>query len=278
MPAPGLPGPGLGRVRPDALLIRLHGLAPDDAGRAAARARVIDGYLPMSVFVARRFGGRGEPLADLAQVAAIGLIKAVDRYDPARGVAFASYAIPTMVGEIKRYFRDAGWTVQVPRRLQEFAPHLAAAVEDLTQALRRSPTTHELAARLGVSPDQVVAARQSAHAYRPWSLEQPVPGTQDLRLTDALSEADPGFDAVDRRETLRRAMAVLPARERRVIGMRFVGEMSQAQIAERIGVSQMQVSRLLTRSLSRLRDAMLADGAAAAPDHQVIGAGPSGGR
>jgi len=252
-----------GRARPDALLARLRGLVPGDAGWAAARAQVIDGYLPMSLFVARRFGGRGEPLADLTQVATIGLINAIDRYDPARGVAFASYAIPTMVGEIKRYFRDAGWTVQVPRRLKELAPQIAAAVEDLTQALRRSPTTHELAARLGVSPDQVLKARRSAHAYRPGSLEQPLPGTRGLRLIDVLSEADPGLEAVDRRETLRRAMAVLPMRERRVIDLRFGGEMSQAQIAERIGVSQMQVSRLLTHSLIRLRDAMQVDDATA---------------
>jgi RNA polymerase sigma-B factor len=262
----------------NALLVRLHRLAPGDAGRAAARAEVIDGYLPMSVRVARRFGGRGEPMADPTQIAAIGLIKAVDRYDPGRGVAFSSYAIPTMVGEIKRYFRDAGWTIQVPRHLQELAPHLSAAVDHLTQALHRRPTTQEVAARLGVSPEQVLDSRRSAHAYRPWSLEQPVHGTGNMRLSDLLSEADPALEAVDRRETLRRALASLPARERRVVGLGFVGEMSQAQIAKRVGVSQMQVSRLLTRSLTRLRAVMQADDPAASGAGHVVDAGCPGDR
>lgn len=257
---PDIHVPGASRAYPDALLSRLHGMAPGDTGIAAARTQAIDWYLPMAEYVARRFGGRGEPLADLTQVAAIGLIKAVDRYDPARGVPFASYAIPTMVGEIKRYFRDAGWTVRVPRPMQELAPQLGAAAEYLTQALHRSPTTQEVAARLGVSSDRVVEARRCASAYRPWSFEQPVAGTEDLRLLDVLSGADLGFDAVDRRETLRLALAVLPVRERRVIGLRFVGEMTQSQIAERIGVSQMQVSRLLARSLIMLRAAMHVDG------------------
>jgi RNA polymerase sigma-B factor len=244
---------------PDVLLIRLREFAPGDGGRATARAQAIDWYLPMSTFLARRFGGRGEPLADLNQVAAVGLIKAIDRYDATRGVPFASYAIPTILGEIKRYFRDAGWAVRVPRRMQEFGPQLAVAVEDLAQSLHRSPTTQELADRLGVSRDQVVEARLSAHAYRPWSFEQPVAGTDDLRLIDVLSGDDPALGAVDRRESLRKALAVLPVRERRVIGLRFVGELTQSQIAQRIGVSQMQVSRLLTHSLMRLRDALQTD-------------------
>ncbi|GAB1688545.1 SigB/SigF/SigG family RNA polymerase sigma factor [Krasilnikovia sp. M28-CT-15] len=276
---------GASRARPDALLAGLHGLAAGDAGRAAARAQVIDWYLPMSVYLARRFGGRGEPLADLTQVAAIGLIKAVDRYDPARGVPFASYAIPTIVGEIKRHFRDAGWTVRVPRRLQELRPRLAAAAGDLAQVLHRSPTTQELAARLGVSRDDVVEAQRCGTAYRPRSLEQPVTGAEDLRLIDTLYGTEYGLDAVDRRETLRWALALLPARERHVIGLRFVGDMTQAQIAAQIGVSQMHVSRLLTRSLSRLRHAIQADDADVVHGAgrtgltcQVVGAGPSDGR
>jgi RNA polymerase sigma-B factor len=251
---------GAAQGHSEELLARLHELAPGDAGRAVARARVIHWHLPMSAFLARRFGGRGEPLADLTQVATIGLIKAVDRYDATRGVSFASYAIPTIVGEIKRHFRDAGWAMRVPRRVQELGPQLAVAVEELAQVLHRSPTTRELAAELGVSPDEVVEARRCAHAYRPCSFEQPVAGTEDLRLIDVLRCADPGLDAVDRREALRRALAVLPPRERRIIGLRFVAEMTQAQIGVRIGVSQMQVSRLLTRSLGRLRDALQADG------------------
>jgi RNA polymerase sigma-B factor len=253
---PDLHVPGGGRAYPDALLARLHGLPPDDAGRAAARVHVIDWYLPMSESVARRFAGRGEPLADLTQVAAIGLIKAVDRYDVTRGVPFAGYAIPTIAGEIKRYFRYAGWTVRVPRWLQELGPQLAAAVEELAQVLHRSPTTAELAARLDVSRGDVLEARRSASAYRPLSFEQPVPGSDDLWLIDALSGPDPGIDAVDRRETLRRGLAALPVRSRRIIALRFVGDLTQAQIAARLGMSQMHVSRLLAHALTWLRDAM----------------------
>ena len=256
---PDIPPPVADRANPEQLLAQLHGSAVPDVDKATARAKLIAWYLPMSAYLARRFSGRGEPLADLTQVAAIGLIKAVDRYDPARGVAFASYAVPTIVGEIKRHFRDAGWAMKVPRRLQELGPQVVVAVEELAHVLHRSPTTAEVAARLRVSRDDVLEAWGCASAYRPWSLDQPVAGTEDLRLIDTLSGADLGLDAVDRRETLRRALARLPDRERRVIGMRFVGEMTQAQIAARIGVSQMHVSRLLTRSLIRLRNAMQAD-------------------
>jgi RNA polymerase sigma-B factor len=270
---------GADTAPPDELLARLHEFAPGDAGRVAARTKVINWYLPMSVSLARRFGRRGEPLADLIQVAVIGLIKAVDRYDAARGVPFASYAIPTMTGEIKRYFRDAGWTVRVPRRMQELGPQVSGAVEDLAHALHRSPTTQELATRLGVSCRQVSEARACAHAYRPLSFEQPAPGAPHLRLVDVLVRADPGLDAVDRRETLRRALAVLPMREQRIIDLRFGGEMTQAQIAAQIGVSQMHISRLLTRSLIKLRDTMQGGGVdATSSAGGVRGAGPSGGR
>jgi RNA polymerase sigma-B factor len=273
------------RAYADVLLARLGEMAPGDPGRVAARARVIEWYLPMSVYLARRYGGRGEPLADLAQVAAIGLIKAIDRYDQTRGVPFASYAIPTIVGEIKRYFRDTGWTVRAPRRLQELGPRLASAVEELAQVLHRSPTTAELADRLGVSRDDVVEAQRCANAYRPRSVEQPAPGTEHLLLIDALSGPDPGLDAVERRETLRRGLAALPARERQIIALRFGGDLTQAQIATRIGVSQMHVSRLLTHSLARLRDGMHDDTggiprSAGRTDtrHHAISAGPAGDR
>jgi RNA polymerase sigma-B factor len=248
-----------GRANPDALLARLRELEPGDARRAAVRAKAIEWYLPMSVYLARRYSGRGEPLADLSQVAAIGLIKAVDRYDTTRGVPFASYAIPTIVGEIKRHFRDTAWTVRVPRRLQELGPRLATAVEDLAQVLHRSPTTVELAARLGVSRDDVLETRRCTDAYRPRSFQQPASGHEDLRLMDALSGTDPGIDAVERRETLRRGLAALPARQQRIITLRFAGDMTQTQIAAHIGMSQMQVSRLLTRSLTSLRDDIQAD-------------------
>jgi RNA polymerase sigma-B factor len=260
-----------GLAHPDALLIRLGELARGDAGRVAVRAQVIEWYLPMAMYLARRFSGRGEPLADLTQVAAIGLIKAVDRYDADRGVAFAGYAIPTIAGEIKRYFRDAAWTVRVPRRLQELKPQLATVTEDLAQVLRRSPTTVELAARLGVSHGDVLAAQRCVNAYRPLSLERPAPGSEDLRLIGSLGGPDPGIEAVDSRETLRVVLVGLPARERRIIALRYFADMSQDQIGAEIGVSQMQVSRLLAQILTRLRDGMLA-----APDSAAVEAGPAG--
>jgi RNA polymerase sigma-B factor len=248
-----------GWMQPEALLTRLGELGAADAGRAVIRAQIIEWYLPMAGFLARRFTGRGEPLTDLTQVAVIGLIKAVDRYDPVRGVEFANYAVPTITGEIKRYFRDVTWTVRVPRRLQELKQQLAQVTEDLAHLLHRSPTTAELAARLGVSQADVSAAQHSAHAYRPSSFDQPVPGNRDLRLGDSLGGADAGLDAVDRHETLRVILAGLPPRERRIITLRFFSGMTQTQIAAEIGVSQMHVSRLLTQIMTRLRAGMLGD-------------------
>jgi RNA polymerase sigma-B factor len=258
-----------GLAYPDALLGRLGELAPGDAGRIELRARAIEWHLPMAVYLARRFSGRGEPLADLTQVAVIGLIKAVDRYDASRGVAFASYAIPTILGEIKRYFRDTVWSVRVPRRLQELTLQLATVTEDLAQMLHRSPTAAELAARLGISQSDVMAARRCANAHRPLSFEQPASDNEDRRLIDSLGGPDPGIEAVDRRETLRRRLAELPERERRIIALRYFADMTQAQIAAGIGMSQMQVSRLLAQSLTRLRDGLLADG-----DRAAVRTGP----
>jgi RNA polymerase sigma-B factor len=266
----------VGRTLPDVLLTRLHDMAPDDARRVTVRAQAIERYLPMSDYLARRFSGRGEPSADLAQVAAIGLIKAVDRYDPTRGVEFSSYAIPTITGEIKRYFRDVGWTVRVPRRLQELGPQLASAVEELQQVLRRTPTTVELADRLGVTREDVLEARHCADAYRPRSFEQPGSGGEDLRLIDSMSSADAGIEAVEQRETMHRALATLTARERRIIALRFVGDLTQEQIATRIGVSQMQISRMLARSLAQLRDGMRNDVDAAASSSRFWGWGAGG--
>jgi RNA polymerase sigma-B factor len=254
------PNPDAGLAHPDALLARLGELAAGDARRVTLRAQLIEWYLPMAVQLARRFSGRGEPLADLIQVAVIGLIRAVDRYDADRGVPFAGYATPTILGEIKRHFRDAAWMVRVPRRLQELKPQLSTATEELTHVLHRSPTTAELAARLGVSWDDVLAARRCPTAYRPVSLEQPRSDREDRPLVDWLGGPDSEIETVGRREVLRRRLAELPERERRIIALRFVAEMTQAQIAADLGVSQMQISRLLARSLARLRAAMLIDG------------------
>ena len=249
--------PGEDAEQTDPFLARLGELAPGDAGRDALRTQAIEWYLPMAAHCARRYNGRGQPLPDLVQVAAIGLIKAVDRYDPQRGVAFASYAIPTILGEIKRHFRDNAWNIRIPRRLQELTLQLTGAAEDLAQVLHRSPTTAELAARLGVSQREVLAAQRSAYAYQPVSLERLQTESQDSRLLDMLGAPDPGHEAAERRATLRVVLARLSKREQRIIMMRFVAGMTQTQIAADIGVSQMQVSRLLNRALAQLRAEML---------------------
>jgi RNA polymerase sigma-B factor len=234
-------------------------MAVGDPNRARLRARVIEWYLPMTVHLARRFGGRGELLDDLTQVAAVGLIKAVDRFDPARGVDFASFAIPTIVGEIRRHFRDTTWGVRVPRRLQELKLQIPAAAEDLLHALHRAPTAAELAERLGISPDDMVSAQLSANAYRPFSIDRVSSGRPDLRPENWLGGPDPELEAVDNRTTLRVLLARLPVREQRILAMRFEQDMSQAQIAAAIGISQMHVSRLLAKSLAQLHEDLISE-------------------
>jgi RNA polymerase sigma-B factor len=239
------------------LLVRLGRLVPGSTGWLAVRAEVIERYLPWAASLARRFAGRGEPLADLTQVATIGLIKSVDRFDAGRGVPFASYATPTIIGGIKRHFRDTTWNVRVPRRLQELKWQMGIATEDLAQALHRSPTTAELANRLDVSAEDVRAARLAANAYRTASLDQPL-RVEGRGLLDTLGDPDPRIVAVDSREALRVGLAALPVRDRRIIGMRFFADMTQAQIAAELGISQMHVSRLLAGALLRLRAMILA--------------------
>jgi RNA polymerase sigma-B factor len=241
---------------PDRLLVQLGGLADGHPDRARLRARVIEWYLPLTAYVARRFGGRGEPLDDLTQVAVIGLIKAVDRFDATRGVDFASYAIPTIVGEIKRHFRDTTWVIQVPRRLQELKLRVPVATEELLQELHRAPTTAELADRLGVREPEVVSALLCVSAYRPLAIERTVTDRPDLRPSDLLGGLDPDIEAVDNRALLRKLMGRLSAREQRILSMRFAADMSQTQIATEIGLSQMHVSRLLAKCLAQLRDGL----------------------
>jgi RNA polymerase sigma-B factor len=243
----------------DALLAGLGRLASSDPDRIALRARAIDWYLPMAVHLARRFRGRGEPLTDLTQIAAIGLINAIDRYDADRGLPFASYAIPTILGEIKRHFRDNARTIHVPRGLQELRPQLVTATEDLTHTLHRAPTTAELATRLGINQRQVADTRRSANAYRPLSLDRPVHDGDDPTLIDAIGVTDPAIAAIDTREMLRVRLAELPQREQRIINLRYFSDLTQTQIAAEIGVSQMHISRLLARSLAQLRTEILAD-------------------
>jgi RNA polymerase sigma-B factor len=251
--------PQRGRELPDRLLAELAGLADGDPQRAGLRARVIEWYLPLTVYLARRFGGRGELLDDLTQVAALGLIKAVDRFDPARGIEFASYAVPTILGEIKRHFRDTTWAVRVPRRLKELKLQMPAATEELLHALHRAPTEAELAERLGISPGDMVSAQLSANAYHPTSIDRGTSAHPDLRPEDWLGGPDPELDAVDNRTTLRASLARLPVREQRILAMRFEHDMSQRQIAAAIGISQMHVSRLLVKSLVRLHQDLISE-------------------
>jgi RNA polymerase sigma-B factor len=240
----------------DPLLVRLGALALDDARRPAARELAIQWYLPMTEFLARRFSGRGEPLADLTQVAAIGLIKAVDRYDAGRGVPFASYAIPTILGEIKRHFRDTAWTVRVPRRLQELRPRLGVAFEELAQARQREPSKSEVAVWLGVSTTEAQDARRSARAFRPVSFDEPVQRGDQVFLVDPSGGPDPGIEAVENLMTLHRGLAGLSERDLRVVTLRYAGDLTQAEIAADVGLSQMQISRILARSLLSLRESI----------------------
>ncbi|MGI8529418.1 MAG: RNA polymerase sigma factor SigF [Geodermatophilaceae bacterium] len=227
---------------------------------AAVREELVSTHLSLAEHLARRFRNRGEPLDDLVQVAVVGLLKAIDGFDPDRGVDFTSYAIPTMVGEIKRHFRDKGWSVRVPRRLKELKLDVTKATMSLTQSLGRMPTNADLADYLGVTEDEIRECQLSARAYSAVSLSAPL-GDEDAdsTLADVLGEADKGIQSVEDRESLRPLIEELPPRQRRIIAMRFYGNMTQSQIAERVGISQMHVSRLLSRSLTHLRKGMLLD-------------------
>jgi RNA polymerase sigma-B factor len=233
-------------------LHRLAAMADDHPDRAAVRARVVETHLPLVQHLARRYADRGEPLDDLIQVGTIGLLNAVDRYDPSRGTSFASFAVPTVLGEIRRHFRDRGWAIRVPRRLQELSRLLSDTRAELTQQLGRAPTVDELAERAGVDPEQVLEALDSAGAYSTVPLESEA----DDGPQAWLAEDDAGLDAVENREALRPLLEQLPARERRILALRFVRGMSQSQIAAEVGISQMHVSRLLTRTLTQLRSGL----------------------
>ena len=226
----------------------------EDAGPAEiARDQLVELHLPLAEYLARRFGNRGEPHEDLAQVATIGLIKAIDRFDLERGVAFSTYATPTIVGEIKRHFRDRGWTIRVPRRLQEIQAVINHAVSDLGQELGRSPTVAELAKRVGMSEEEILEGLESANAYSPLSLDAPDPGGEVGAVIEQLGDYDDALSAVVDRETVKPLLDQLDARAKRILLLRFFRNMTQSQIADELGISQMHVSRLLSRTLAELR-------------------------
>ncbi|WP_406077514.1 SigB/SigF/SigG family RNA polymerase sigma factor [Micromonospora sp. NBC_00858] len=237
----------------DELLVAMAAMRADDPRRPALRDRTIEAWLPLARHLARRYSGRGAADEDLAQTAALGLIKAVDHFDSTRGVDFTGYAIPTIIGEIKRYFRDRTWAVRVPRRLQELRLSISAANSTLTHTLGRSPTVADIATYLELSEETVLEGLEGARAYQATSLSTPVGADGNRELGDTLGAEDHEMDRVEIRVALGPALATLPEREREILSLRFHGNLTQAQIADRIGVSQMHVSRLITRSLAALR-------------------------
>jgi RNA polymerase sigma-B factor len=223
---------------------------------AGLRDELIEAHLGLAEYLARRFGNRGELLDDLVQVASVGLVKAVDRFEPDRGVEFSTYATHTIVGELKRHFRDKGWAVRAPRRMQELYLRLGKIIGALSQELGRSPTIPELATEAEVSEEEVLEALEAGQAYRFASLDAPGPGDADGdNLGAHMGDDDPGMVDAEHRAALSPLISLLPAREQRILHYRFFEGLTQSEIAARLGISQMHVSRLLARSLAQLRSA-----------------------
>jgi len=238
------------------LIAALAACPPDDPGRPALRQRTIEAWLPLAYYLARRYRGRGEPVGDLVQVAVVGLIESIDRFEIGRGTGFMTYAIPSVLGELKRHFRDHSWSMRVPRRAQEVWLSIRGATDALTQDLGRTPTAPDLASRLGVGADQVLEGLQAARVYRPASLSAPA-NDGDGEIGDLLGACDYGFELTELRMALRAALTKLSERERIMLGLRFYEDLTQQQIATRFGISQMHVSRLLVTTLLRLRHLIL---------------------
>ena len=236
------------------LLVRYH-----DEGDIAAREKLCERFLPLARDLALRYTYTDEPLDDLVQVASLGLIKAIDRFEPGRGTKFTSYAAPTILGELKRHFRDKGWSLHVPRDLQERTLAVSRATETLSKELRRSPKVREVAAHLGCSVEQVLEAQEAAASYEAASLDAPtMRDGESAALVDMLGDDDSSFELVEDREAIASTWRDLPAVEQRVLQLRFVDDLTQREIGERIGYSQMHVSRLLRRALNRLEAAAAA--------------------
>ncbi|WP_225636938.1 RNA polymerase sigma factor SigF [Streptomyces solaniscabiei] len=237
---------------------------PEGPERDAVRARIVEAWLPMAERLAGRFRSRGESFEDLRQVAALGLVKAVDRYDPARGSAFESYAVPTVTGEIKRHFRDHTWTLHVPRRVQELRNRVRFAAQDLARTTPgRRPTVAEIAEHADLSEEEVREGMEALESFTALSLDAEVPGSDDgYSLVDGLGAPDPALDTVVDREAVKERLAALPERERAILYMRFFDDMTQSRIAEQLGISQMHVSRLISRCCDRVREQVLRDPAA----------------
>jgi RNA polymerase sigma-B factor len=254
---------GRGRRPPDreqihALLCRYAATRDPEA-----RERLVEAFGDLALYLARKFGNRGEPLEDIVQVARIGLLKALERYDPAREVEFTTYATPTIVGEIRRHFRDKLWAIRVPRGLRERNAALMRAIDDLAQRLGRSPTIQELSEHTGVALDDVLEALEVGRAYSLISLDAEGPegeGESVSALAESVGAEDPALEGLEDRATLEGALARLPARSREIVRLRFFEDLSQADIAARLGISQMHVSRLLREALLALRVLLAEEG------------------
>ena len=221
----------------------------------SARDELVRLHYPLVEYLAHRFAGRGEPVDDLVQVASIGLLKAIERFDTERGVKFSTYATPTIIGELKRHFRDKGWALRVPRRLQEIGLQLTRVVADLSQELGRSPTVQEIADRSGLSEDDVLEGMDAIHAHSIGSIDAP---TDDEGQTSAarLGSEDETYELLEGWASVAPHLEALPDRERRILYLRFFRGLTQSQIADKLGISQMHVSRILSRTLASLREAV----------------------
>ncbi len=244
---------GLGRAQlreeDRELLRRYH-----EQGDTAAREELVQRHLPLVRSLARRYAGRGEPLDDIEQVGAIGLIKAIDRFELDREVSLATYATPNVVGEIKRHFRDKGWAIRVPRALQELNAKMSATIDRLTSKLGRSPSIAEIAESLDATPEEVLEAIEVGSAYTTLSLSGGPGGEDEADPLEAIGEEDEEFERTEDRAALAPVLAHLPQREREILRMRFEDGLPQTHIAERVGLSQMHVSRLIRKSLAAMRD------------------------
>ncbi|MFH9016295.1 RNA polymerase sigma factor SigF [Streptomyces sp. NPDC017943] len=236
------------------LFERLETLEEGTYEYSYVRNTLVELNLALVKFAASRFRSRSEPMEDIIQVGTVGLIKAIDRFELSRGVEFPTFAMPTIIGEIKRFFRDTSWSVRVPRRLQELRLDLAKAGDELAQKLDRAPTVAELAERLGISADEVVEGMAASNAYTASSLDaQPEEDDSEGALADRIGYEDHGLEGIEYVESLKPLIAELPPRDRKILSLRFVAGMTQSEIGEELGISQMHVSRLLSRTLVRLR-------------------------
>jgi RNA polymerase sigma-B factor len=241
------------RDRTHRLFAELVTLKPGSTRHHEVRAALVETHLPLVRYLARRFAGRGEPIDDLLQIGTIGLLQAIDRFEPERGLEFSTFATPNIVGEIKRHFRDRGWMVRVPRRLQELQGELSTGISELSQRLGRSPTIRELAGHLGLTEEQVIEGTDSARAYSAVPIDVPN-STTGMTVADGLIDTDDAMAHVELRHTLGPVLARLSERERTALILRFVENKTQNEIALALGVSQVHVSRLLSKTLMELRE------------------------